>query len=66
LQDGTEVLCSGTLTLSKDPDGCWGPVIRWTQDANQPYPSGKNDDPCGSLPGIKIFEMMACFTLKPY
>jgi hypothetical protein len=57
LQDGTEVLCSGTLTLSKDPDGCWGPVIRWTQDTHNPHQGSKNEDLCGSLPGLRAIEM---------
>jgi hypothetical protein len=52
LQDGSEILCSGTLTLSRARPPDYGPVISWTQDPQNPaVGGGGSDDSCGSLPG---------------
>ena len=58
-QDGSEILCSGTLTLSRARPPDYGPVISWTQDPQNPaVGGGVSDDSCGSLPG-KVFDDLA-------
>ena len=45
-----------TLSRARPPD--YGPIIRWTQDPQNPAVAGASDDSCGSLPGkIELFEI---------
>ena len=55
-QDGSEILCSGTLTLSKARPPEMGPIIRWIQDPQNPADGvAGSEESCGSLPGEILF-----------